>query len=450
VSAAHAQAANSGAVPAYGRQIDSAVDAVRRARGVPGVLVLIAKGDRPVFVRGYGYADVAHRTPFTATTTFNLASNAKQFVAVSILQLAERGLLSLDDDVRKYVPELDTHGGRVSLRDLLRHTSGLTVSGAAEPGQFGRVYSRAEVVGLWAARSSAQPPAFEPGTAFQYRDFNFQLLGLVLERVSGSSHLDYFRAHLFGPASMRTVGLCDSAAVSPPRATGYIVSGTNNDSVAIASIQNPSWLMAAGGYCASAEDMLRWVRTLHRGGLLAPSSYERMISPDTLVSGQRLDGGYGIMRWMVDGAPMLFHSGGAPGFYSLITYLPRTDETFITFANANNDPWAFGTSIIHLVHGTTPRDVPATDASLAPFTGTYDAAGVSAVVRAAAGHLWAKVSGTNLFTFLFEPRLLNQGNAEFLVGWEPGSSLRFDTTSAPAATVVLRTGGRALTLTRHP
>ncbi len=80
------QAADSSAVPAYGRQIDSAVDAIRRARGVPGVPVLIAKGDRRVFVRGYGYADVAYRTPFTASTIFNLASNAKQFTAVRLQQ----------------------------------------------------------------------------------------------------------------------------------------------------------------------------------------------------------------------------------------------------------------------------------------------------------------------------------------------------------------------------
>jgi CubicO group peptidase (beta-lactamase class C family) len=92
------------------------------------------------------YADVALRTPFTAATRFNLASNAKQFVAVSILQLAERGALSLDDDIRKYVPELDTHERRVSLRDLLRHTSGLSVVGTAEPGQLEREYSRAEMV----------------------------------------------------------------------------------------------------------------------------------------------------------------------------------------------------------------------------------------------------------------------------------------------------------------
>src|SRR5215831_14606556 len=94
-----AQATGLGVTGDYARRIDSAVDAVRRTRGVPGVVVLIATGDQPAFARGYGYADVASRTPFTASTRFNLASNAKQFVAVSILQLAERGALSLDDDV---------------------------------------------------------------------------------------------------------------------------------------------------------------------------------------------------------------------------------------------------------------------------------------------------------------------------------------------------------------
>jgi hypothetical protein len=213
---------------------------------------------------------------------------------------------------------------------------------------------------------------------------------------------------------------------------------------------NPSWNVGAGGYCASAEDMLRWVRTLHHGTLLTPSSYARMISPDTLASGQRLEFGYGIIRWTVDGAPMLWHSGGAPGFYSLIAYLPATDETFIVFANGDADIWGFGTSIIHLVHGTTPRDVPVTEASLSRFTGTYEGTGVLAVVRVDADHLKARVTGTNSATFTFEPRLLNQGNGTFLVGWEPGSSLQFDTSKAPAASVVLNHGGRALTLQRRP
>jgi hypothetical protein len=120
------------------------------------------------------------------------------------------------------------------------------------------------------------------------------------------------------------------------------------------------------------------------------------------------------------------------------------------FANGDADIWGFGTSIIHLVHGTTPRDVPVTKASLSRFTGTYEATGVLAVVRVEADHLKARVTGTNSATFNFEPRLLNQGNGTFLVGWEPGSSLVFDTSNAPAASVVLNHGGRALTLQRRP
>jgi D-alanyl-D-alanine carboxypeptidase len=296
-SRTRAQATRLGVPGDYARRIDSAVDAVRRTRGVPGVVVLIAKGDQPVFARGYGYADVAHRTPFTAATRFNLASNAKQFVAVSILQLAERDALGLDDDIRKYVPELDTHGRRVSLRDLLRHTSGLSVVGTAEPGQLERQYSRAEIVGLWAARSRTQLPTFEPGTALQYRDFNFQLLALVVERVSGRPAADYSQAHLFDPASMHTAEVCEGHPGQGRDAVGYLIGGANHDSLTVAPMWNPSWNMGAGGYCASAEDMLRWVRALHHGTLLAPSSYERMISPDTLASGQRLEFGYGIIRW---------------------------------------------------------------------------------------------------------------------------------------------------------
>jgi CubicO group peptidase (beta-lactamase class C family) len=448
IAASSARAQSAEADPVYARQIDSAIDAVRRDRAVPGVLVLIAKGGRPVYVRGSGYADVEHRTPFTAETTFGLASNTKQFTAVSILQLSDRGALGLDDDITKYVPELDTHGRHVSLRDLLRHTSGLSVVGTAEPGQFDRRYSTAEIVGLWAARSRTQLPAFEPGTAFQYRDLNFQLLGTVIERVSGTSLSDYFRAHLFGPASMRTAGPCEQLPGSAPSAVGYVMAGAHHDSLTIVAAQHSSWEMGAGEYCASAEDMLHWVRALHRGTLLAPATYQRMISPDTLTSGQRLQAGYGLFRWIVDGEPMLWHSGGH-GYSSVTAYLPATDETFITFANADDDPWSFGTAVIHLVHGTVPSDRPATAASLVPFVGTYTAGNVSAVVRDADGHLRASVSGTNSLTFFFETRLLNQGNGTFVVGWEPGTTLVFDRSSAPSPRVLLRLDGRTLTLERR-
>jgi CubicO group peptidase (beta-lactamase class C family) len=448
-SAAQAQTANADGIGNHARQIDSVVDAVRGARKVPGVVVLIAKGDRPVFVRGYGYADVARRTPFTSTTRFNLASNAKQFVAVCILQLAERGALSLDDDVTKYVPELDTHGRRVSLRDLLRHTSGLSVVGTAEPGQLEREYPRAEIVSLWATRSHTQMPTFEPGTAFQYRDFNFQLLGLVLERVSGKTENDHVKAQLFAPTSMSTAGVCDAHPGDGRDAVGYLMGGANHDSLTIAPMWNPSWNMGAGGYCASAEDMLRWVRALHHGKLLTPESYARMISPDTLVSGQRLEFGYGIIRWTVDGSPMLWHSGGAPGFYSFVAYLPATDETFIVFANGDADIWAFATAILHVAHGTMPHDVAATAESLARFAGSYDGPSLSAVVRIDGDHLKARVNGTNSATFNFEPRLLNQGNGKFLVSWEPNTSFQFDTEGTSAGTAVLHHGGRDVTLRRR-
>jgi CubicO group peptidase (beta-lactamase class C family) len=417
---------------------------------VPGDVVLIAPGERPVFARGYGYADVGRRTPFTVTTDFNLASNAKQFVAVAILQLAERGDLSLDDDVGKYVPEIDTHGRHVSLRDLLRHTSGLSVIGTPDSGQLEREYSHDEILALWSRRSRTQLPTFEPGTAYQYRDFNYQLLDLVIERVTGGSVPDYVRTRLFGPASMRATGVCEVGPGARPHGVGYLVGGANHDSLTPAPMWNPSWNMGGGGFCGSAEDMLHWVRALHGERLLRPSSYARMTSPDTLVSGSRLEYGYGIIRWTVDGAPMLWHSGGAPGFYSLVAYLPASDETIVVFANGDADIWAFGTSIIHLVHGTTPRDIPASAASLARFTGTYEAGTVSAVVRVVGDHLKARISGTNATTFQFEPRMLNQGSGLFLVEWDPGSSLQFDTSSTPAANVIVRHGGQPLMLQRRP
>src|SRR5207247_1064722 len=169
----------------------------------PGCSLAVSQNGVLVYERGYGMANLELGVPITPASVFHVCSISKQFTAMCILLLAQRGKLSLDDEVRKYIPEWPNYGSRLTIRHLLTHTSGLrdafTLMGLAPPREDGADPNEAIVKML--ARQRALN--FTPGTEFQYTNGGYTLLGSIVKRVSGQSLRAFADANIFKPLGMR-------------------------------------------------------------------------------------------------------------------------------------------------------------------------------------------------------------------------------------------------------
>ena len=229
-------------------------------------VVLATDSGSPVFHRAYGLADRAAKLPVRPDTRFNIGSLDKNFTAVAVLQLAQEGRLALDDTLGKHLEGFPAGiSGRVTLRQLLQHRSGMGdylthPSFAADPGRF------REVAGL-VALARTVPLEFEPGTRNRYSNFGYAVLGGVIEAVTGRPYHDVVRERVFAPAGMASTNAYGRRAGQENTALGYTRREGADSLVSNEATRPPRGSPAGGGY-STAEDLGRFVRALLDGKLL--------------------------------------------------------------------------------------------------------------------------------------------------------------------------------------
>jgi CubicO group peptidase (beta-lactamase class C family) len=200
------------------RKLDSLVNPLVDSSKFAGVAIAVYRDNKPVLVKSYGYADLEFNVKLPADASFEIGSITKQFTSVAILQLVEQGKLSLEDDFTKYV-KFDTKGRKVTVRQLMNHTSG--IKGYTELPFFESFmihkYKRDTLLRI----VEKEPFDFEPGEALIYNNTAFFILGLVIEKASGISYDEYVKKNIFGPAGMNTSYYCDERKAIKNRAHGY-------------------------------------------------------------------------------------------------------------------------------------------------------------------------------------------------------------------------------------
>jgi D-alanyl-D-alanine carboxypeptidase len=315
--------------------LEARVDSIAKralSRPAAGISVAVALDGRTVVARGYGLANLPDSVPVTAGTVFHIASVSKNILAAVMLRLVDEGRLRLDDDVVKWVPEAPTAGHRVTVRQLLNHTSGIasftSLPDAAENER--RDLSQAQVLGL----IRDKPFDFEPGTRWRYDNSAFYLAGMVVERVTGQTYGTYVREHVFEPLGMSSTSLCDARRVVAHLASGYEVDGEDLVNAAFVSWKLPS---AAGAICATATDLLKWQTALETGHFLSPSSLALMRTPTTLLDGTKIDYGLGTRLGSLDGHRMLGHTGSGGGFRAVLESFPDDRLTIVVLINTEDD-----------------------------------------------------------------------------------------------------------------
>jgi D-alanyl-D-alanine carboxypeptidase len=296
-------------------RVEAVLEAELQAGRIPGAAVAVARDGKIAFSKGCGQA--------TAATVFRIGSITKQFTAAAILLLRDEGKLSVDDPLSKFLPEFP-HGKDVSIRHLLTHTSGIKSFTSLKEYRTGMAGDRTpeEMIQLF----RDQPVDFPPGEKFLYNNSGFFLLGVIIEKASGTTYAEFLKKRLFAPAGMESTWVDAPKLEVARRATGYKKVQEEWKEADPISMTQPG---GAGAMISTVEDLLKWDAALHGGTLLKKESLAEMTTPSTLKDGKATRYGFGLFIEGQGAARVIGHGGGINGF---VSYLGRFPERGLSVA----------------------------------------------------------------------------------------------------------------------
>jgi CubicO group peptidase (beta-lactamase class C family) len=343
--------------------------------------VLVTEGDRVLLDKGYGMAVLEWNIPDTPDTKFRLGSVTKQFTAALILLMQQEGKLNINDPVSKYLPDAPKAWEKITLANLLGHTSGIPNFTSFK--EFGAWSASAHTWDEEYAFFKDKPLDFEPGTKFSYSNSNYEVLGGILEKVSGKKYGDLLRERIFVPLGMNDSGLDSDELVLLKRAEGY---KPGPKGLTVARSESMSVPFSAGSIYSTTGDLLKWEHGLFGGKVLSADSLKVMTTPGL---GRY---GLGVMVHNVDGVNIVDHGGGIEGFNTNLMYVPEKRICVVVLANVNGSaPGQMGEQLLDVALGkavvldTERKPVPITATELAKFVGVYDLAPTFALTVAQAG-----------------------------------------------------------------
>ena len=288
--------------------------------------VLVAREGKPVFVKGYGFADVEWQIPNAADTKFRIGSVTKQFTSMLVMQLREQGKLKLQDSLCLYLAPCPDTWKPVTIHHLLTHTSGIpTYTGLAEWRKVNMVpHTIDQMIGFF----RNLPLEWKPGEKYAYNNSGYFLLGVVIEKVTGKKYEEALREMILAPLGMANTGYDWSTTIIPKRASGYMGVGPALTNAAPLDMQQP---YSAGSLYSTVEDLLKWDQALYTTTLLPEAAKRIMWTPflNNYAYGWNIrpasEASYGY-TWTA-------HSGGINGFSSMLIRVPDLKLTVIVLSN---------------------------------------------------------------------------------------------------------------------
>ncbi len=288
--------------------------------------ILIAKDGAPIVSKGYGMANYELGVPNTPKTVFKIASLTKQFTAMAIMQLQERGKLNVNDSICQYLDACPAAWQAITIRQLLTHTSGIP-NFSSSPDWDEKIslqpYTRKGFVDVF--RNA--PLEFVPGEKFKYSNSGYYLLGLIIERTSNKPYADFLHEEIFAPLGMKSSGMEDPRALVPNQASGYYWS--------LNSFIKPAYMNAVsaygnGGMYSTVEDLLVWDAALYTDKLVSRKSRDEIFTP------YKKEYGYGWRIGKKFERPTTEHSGSSNGFSTFILRFPTERLTVIVLSNSDS------------------------------------------------------------------------------------------------------------------
>ncbi len=315
-------------------KINEYMDGLVKAGKFNGTL-LIARDGKVLVSKGYGMSNFELDVPNTPQTKFRIGSITKPFTAMAIMLLQQRGKLTFQDSICKYLSECPAGWQQITLHHLLSHTSGLAKHDKAAD------YLKTAMMPMSVMQLidsfKNKPADFKPGKKFDYNNNGYILLGHVIEKSAGQSYEAFLRDNIFVPLGMTNSGYDQHEPIIKNRAAGYLrpadrVGGSLMNAVYIDQSQS----FSAGGLYSTTEDLLRLDQALYESKFLSPKTQEVMFAPAIGEYGPAPTYGYG---WFINqqfNRRTISHPGGVPGFTSMITRFPDDKVVIILLGNLEN------------------------------------------------------------------------------------------------------------------
>jgi CubicO group peptidase (beta-lactamase class C family) len=295
----------------------------------PGGVVAVVRGGKIAFSAAYGLANLEYGVPNTTSTPWHMASVSKQFTALAVVLLSLEGKLGLDDDVRKYLPEVPDFGHAITLRHLLNHTSGIRdqwTLWAMSGGRMDDVIRQQDLMRLVTLQRHLN---FEPGAEHLYSNTGYMLLSEVVAKVGGRPFGEWMKANVFDPLGMSSTQIYDDhERLVPGRAYSYQYSKTGF-SKAVLSYANSG----ATSLFTTAEDLARWLRNFHTGEVGGKRAIELLQVQGVLNSGKTIDYALGVSIGEQKGLRQISHGGADAGYRTWLGYYPEIDAGVVVLGN---------------------------------------------------------------------------------------------------------------------
>lgn len=254
-------------------RMEQIIDSFATAKQFMGE-VLVAEDGRVVLDKSYGFASVEWQVPNTAESKFRLGSITKQFTAASILLLEQQGKLSTDDLVKKYMPDAPTAWDKITIYQVLTHTSGIPSFTGFPDYHANEVkpYTPEQLVAWF----KDKPLDFQPGTDWRYSNSGYVLLGYLIEKISGKNYAQFVRENIFDPLGLKDTGYDSFTEIIPHRAMGYLNGPTGLQNAPYIDMSIP---LSAGALYSTTHDLLKWEQALFGGKLLNATELKKMTTP---------------------------------------------------------------------------------------------------------------------------------------------------------------------------
>jgi D-alanyl-D-alanine carboxypeptidase len=366
--------------PSLAYSLQRALDSVRASLGVKGASAAVLIPGQGTWQGVSGISSANPPVNINPSMLFGIGSNTKAFVSMTILSLADAGLLSLDDPLSKYLPSYPYITTSVTIRQLLNMTSGLfdylndsNAQGEAVAANPWRLWTPEELITTFVGPAKASP-----GGSYAYCNTNYVLLGMIINRVTGSSVSSQMRARILTPLALDHTFLEVEEPYSDPVAHPW---DSGIDFAAVPVTAHFSTLWTAGGIMSTAEDMARWVKRLYEGAVISQSSLTQMLTfipaSSTVTTGLAWNGyGLGVRQGTYYGKRVLGHAGAIMGYISITAYLPSTGSGFAVLYNVSSGSTGRTLSALFDAYLRTVSTLPARPGVCYAISGSSDQARV--------------------------------------------------------------------------
>lgn len=300
--------------------------------GNPGIQIAISRNGQIIFSKAWGMADLEHGAPLTTESIIEAGSVSKQFTAAAILLLEQQGKLSLNDDVRKFLPEIPDYGNVITLRHMMQHTSGLKDWGsiAAMSGwpRTTKTYNNDDALYIVTRQKTLNN---KPGDEYIYSNSNYNLLAIIVQRVGGKSLAEFTRQFIFEPAGMKHTSWRDNyKRIVRGRAIAYSKAGNNY----FTEMPN-EYVYGNGGLLTTAEDLLAWNYYYLSGKFGSPSLLSKQLALSPFNNGKTHNYAAGLVIDSANGWKQISHSGATAGYRANLEHFPELGLSFAILSNTS-------------------------------------------------------------------------------------------------------------------